>query len=132
MKNYLEHDTEVKYVDGILAKSQEWQWFIEIIENDYDLDDIFTYTEFQQKNAPLIRLMGNFLKILEVSDKQLVISKPVLSDIYNISRFSIGAMSVDSVIEKIATNMGDLIPLFGSGVVFQCVGSCVAIACFFV
>ena len=74
MKNYLEHETEVKYVDGILAKSQEWQWLIEIIENDYDLDDISTYTEFQQKNGPLRRLIGNFLKILEVSDKQLDIS----------------------------------------------------------
>ena len=31
MKNYLEHETEVKYVDGILAKSQDWQWLIEII-----------------------------------------------------------------------------------------------------
>jgi len=109
MKNYLEHETKVKYVDGILAKNQEWQWLIEIIENDYDLDDISTYTEFQQKNGPLIRLIGHFLKILEVSNKQLDISKPVLSDIYNIARFSIGAMSVDSVIEDITTNMGKIL-----------------------
>ena len=27
--NYLEHETEVKYVDGLLAHSQEWQWLIE-------------------------------------------------------------------------------------------------------
>lgn len=67
MKNYLEHETEVKYVDGILAKSQDWLWFIEIIENSFDLDDISTYTEFQQKNGSLRGLMGNFLKILEVS-----------------------------------------------------------------
>ncbi|WP_051671817.1 hypothetical protein [Oribacterium sp. P6A1] len=109
MKNYLEHEIEVKYIDGILAKSQEWQWFIEIIENDYDLDDISTNFEFQQKNAPLRRLIGYFLKILEVSDRQFDISKPVLSDIYNISRFSIGAMTVDSAIENITTNIGKIL-----------------------
>lgn len=109
MKNYLEHEIEVKYVDGILAKSQEWQWFIEIIENDYELEDVATYTDFQQKSGPLRRLLGNFLKILEVSDKKLEISKPVLNDIYNIARFSIGAMTVDSAIKNITTNMGRII-----------------------
>ena len=109
MKNYLEHETEVKYVDGILAKSQDWQWLIEIIENDYDLDDIFSYAEFQQKNGPIRRLLGNFLKILEVSDKKLDISKPVLNDTYNVARFSIGAMSVDSAIKNITTNMGRIL-----------------------
>lgn len=109
MKNYLEHETEVKYVDGILAKSQDWQWLIEIIENDYDLDDIFSYAEFQQKNGPIRRLLGNFLKILEVSDKELDISKPVLNDTYNVARFSIGAMSVDSAIKNITTNMGRIL-----------------------
>ena len=109
MKNYLEHETEVKYVDGILAKSQDWQWLIEIIENDYDLDDISSYAEFQQKNGPIRRLLGNFLKVLEVSDKKLEISKPVLNDTYNVARFSIGAMSVDSAIKNITTNMGRIL-----------------------
>ena len=109
MKNYLEHETEVKYVDGILAKSQDWQWLIEIIENDYDLDDISSYAEFQQKNGPIRRLLGNFLKILEVSEKKLEISKPVLNDTYNVARFSIGAMSVDSAIKNITTNMGRIL-----------------------
>ncbi len=109
MKNYLEHETEVKYVDGILAKSQDWQWLIEIIENDYDLEDISSYAEFQQKNGPIRRLLGNFLKILEVSDKKLEISKPVLNDTYNVARFSIGAMSVDCAIKNITTNMGRIL-----------------------
>ena len=29
--NYLEHKTKVKYGDGLLAHSQEWQWLIRVI-----------------------------------------------------------------------------------------------------
>jgi len=28
---YLEHEEEVKFVDGILAHSQEWQWLVDIM-----------------------------------------------------------------------------------------------------
>ncbi len=109
MKNYLDHETEVKYVDGILAKSQEWQWFVECVEADYDLDDCFVYADFQQKSGPIRRLLENFLKILDVCDKQLTICKPVLKDVYNIARYSIGAASLDSAIGCIATNMGKVL-----------------------
>ena len=30
LRNYLDHKDEVKYVDGLLANSQEWNWFIEM------------------------------------------------------------------------------------------------------
>ena len=29
--NYLEHEKTVKYVDGLLAHSQDWQWMIDEI-----------------------------------------------------------------------------------------------------
>ena len=109
MKNYLEHETEVKFIDGILSKSQEWQWFINCVETDFELEDVSTYEEFKQKNGYLRRLLGNFLKMLEVSDKELEITKPILLDIYNISRFSIGAATVNETQNNTVTNFGRIL-----------------------
>ena len=44
MKNYLEHNDEVKYVDGLLENSQEWDWFIELVESNFDFEDIEFYS----------------------------------------------------------------------------------------
>lgn len=49
LDNYLEHEDKVKFVDGVLAKSQEWQWFIECVEQKFELDDIKNYEEFKEK-----------------------------------------------------------------------------------
>ena len=38
MRNYLDHKDEVRYIDGLLANSQEWNWFIELVESNYVSD----------------------------------------------------------------------------------------------
>lgn len=35
MKNYFEHEVKVKFFDGILEHSGEWQWFINYIEKEF-------------------------------------------------------------------------------------------------
>ena len=39
MKNYLEHDDKVRFVEALLSKSQDWRWFIELIEATYEIND---------------------------------------------------------------------------------------------
>ena len=48
--NYLKHSIKVKYIDGLLAREQEWQWFVECIEKNYDISDIDTWNEYLSKN----------------------------------------------------------------------------------
>lgn len=31
MKNYLEHETEVKFYDYLLSRETDWQWFIDTV-----------------------------------------------------------------------------------------------------
>ncbi len=109
MNNYLEHETEVKFVDGLLAKSQDWQWFIDEIESNFDLEDILNYEDFQSRNNHLRIVLGNFIKLLEVFDNDLRFNKAVLSDIYNIARFYIGSRTVYESIKIITTNMGKIL-----------------------
>ena len=35
MKNYYEHETKVKFSDGLLSLSKDWQWFIDQTEADF-------------------------------------------------------------------------------------------------
>ena len=37
MKNYLEHETEVKFYDYVLAQKTDWQWFIDLIEENFGI-----------------------------------------------------------------------------------------------
>lgn len=105
MNNYIDHETEVKFMDGLLSKSQDWQWFICYIETNYDLEDVSTYDDFQKKSH-FRRLLEKLRKLLEVSDRKLKFNKPVLHDIYNIARFSVGAITVNGTKRTISTNVG--------------------------
>lgn len=40
--NYFDHEENVKFVDGILEYSQEWQWLFDYIDKRY---------VFEQKNS---------------------------------------------------------------------------------
>ena len=45
-KNYLEHKTRVKFGDGLLAHSQEWQWLIDEIEARFEVKDVNSWKQF--------------------------------------------------------------------------------------
>ena len=109
MRNYLEHEEEVKYVDGILSKSQEWQWFIDCVEDNFDLNDIHSYSEFNNKNHPLSRILSNFVKIIEVCDKEWIFRTVVLNDIFQIARYSIGAIDTNECQLSVTSNIGRIL-----------------------
>lgn len=38
--DYLEYKTQVKYVDSLLAHSQEWQWLVDEIQEKFEIKEI--------------------------------------------------------------------------------------------
>ena len=66
MKNYFEHKEQVKYVDGLLTNNQEWQWIIKYIEENFTLDDVSNWAEFQTQYQNLQEVLLHFVKIVEV------------------------------------------------------------------
>lgn len=91
-KNYLDHEIHVKIVDGILEHSQDWQWFVNYVEENFDLSDVDTFSEFQSRSNPLIRVLSYFIKIIEVCDLDFQFESVILKDIYFISKYHIGAI----------------------------------------
>ena len=66
--NYLEHETEVKYVDGLLAHSQEWQWLIEKIQERFEVKEVDSWEEYLNESIAMRKMFQYFVKVLEVCD----------------------------------------------------------------
>lgn len=102
--NYLEHTTKVKYGDGLLEHSQEWQWLIDEIEERFEIKEIDSWEQYLCESAPIREVFGYFVKILEVCDKSWTYSKKEFEEIWKIARFYVGSIDVNDCINKISHN----------------------------
>ena len=109
MRNYLEHEEEVRFVDCYLAKSRNWQWFVDIVEEHFDLEDVHTYLEFENKNGPLRRILGNFIKVVGIGDVVVEFRTDLLNDIFILAQYSVGIISITDCLASISTNMGKIL-----------------------
>lgn len=108
-KNYLNHEIHVKFVDGILEHSQNWQWFIEYIEDNYNLSDVGSYIEYQNRSNSLIRILRNFTNILEICDSNFQFKTILLQEIYEISKYYVGAMEREKCEKKVSSEFSKIL-----------------------
>lgn len=109
MKNYLEHSDLVKYAEGILRGSQDWQWFIDLIEQEIEFDEN-TYSSFESVIHSIHGdIFARLVRINKICNKKLKINNEIVkiyyiaSEIYNGNEISY---------EKIAsTNFGSILLL---------------------
>ena len=109
MKNYIEHDIRVKYIDGLLSHSQDWGWFVQYIEQNYDLEDITSWSEFRSTYIRLSDVYSSFVKISEISDIPIKPKSVLLADILKIASFFIGRLDKRECNENITTNFGRIL-----------------------
>lgn len=96
--NYFEHDQKVKYIDGILAKSQEWDWLIEYIENNFDTEfSIKEFSDFHAIYSEISDIFRYFNSINEYVDSELIINEHWLTSIYDLSLYYVGKKSYDEL-----------------------------------
>lgn len=107
LRNYLEHNDEVKYVDGLLANSQDWDWFTELIEANYDIEDVNDWGAF--RGSHLNQIFSKYIKILEIYKGELSVSNSILKEIINIAKFYIGINTVDDCKELLCSNYSKLL-----------------------
>lgn len=98
---YLEHEEEVRYVDGLLAHSQEWQWLIDIIEAKAEFKKITAWKEFIVERGQLQRLYEYFIKILGVCNTEWKWSREELQQLWMIAKFYLGIVNVEECISNI-------------------------------
>ena len=87
MKNYLDHETKVRFMDQYYKKENDWQWFVDIVQNDFDWSDVSSCDEFikvWQRNGYVFSF---FEKIVEIGELGLSITADVLVDLMSIVRY---------------------------------------------
>mgnify|MGYP002600133984 CR=1 FL=1 len=102
--NYLEHKTQVKFVDGLLAQSQEWQWLIDEIQERFEIKEITSWEQYIAESVSIRNVFGYFVKILNVCDKDWIYSKEEFKEIWEIAKFYIGSVNVNDCVDKILHN----------------------------
>lgn len=93
-------------MDQYYAKGTEWQWFIDIIEEDYDFEDISEWKEYESLCWRWLQLYVLLEKIVEVGNKSLSIKQPMLNDAYLIANFRQGTLAVKEAIDGIESVFG--------------------------
>ena len=70
MKNYLEHETEVKFYDYVLAQKTDWQWFIDLIEENFDgyNEKINSWSSFMSSYRNIIDVYSYFVRINSINN----------------------------------------------------------------
>ena len=104
--NYFEHEYDVKFVDGLLGHSQEWQWIIDYIEERYTFNEVKTWEKFISESYSLRDLVQRFVKILNICDREWKIDNVYVKDAWNLAKYVIGIMNAKIARHSLSTTEG--------------------------
>ena len=112
MKNYFEHDDKVRFVEALLSKSQDWRWFIELIEVTYEINEITTYEEFEKEKSNIFELIQKFYDILTVCDIFFISDTKFILELQYLSRLRKGIISKEDCLKNIKSNWAKVVYLY--------------------
>ncbi|MCB4926900.1 hypothetical protein LGW02_06220 [Streptococcus mutans] len=107
--NYIEHEVKVQLMDCILENNQDYQWFVDYVENNFDLDDISSWSEFNDKFWRLRDVYLNFIKIFNLKPNSILTKTDLLADLLKISQFFIGKLNWQQCSQEVTTNFGKIL-----------------------
>ena len=86
--NYFEHETRVKYIEGILSKSHDWDWLIEYIEKNFTIDfSVNSFDDFLKVYSEIGDIFKYFNSINQYLETELIINQKWLQSIYDFSLY---------------------------------------------
>ena len=98
---YLKHEEQVRFVDGLLAHSQEWQWLIAIIEAKAEWKPINSWKMFVSEMGQIQSIYEYFIKILGVCDTEWQWAREEPRQLWLIARFYLGIVTAKEFIAAI-------------------------------
>lgn len=109
--NYFEHEISVKYSDGILAQEKEWTWLAEYIELNFDLDDISSWEDFEQRNYLLDDVLSLFIRIVAIPECSINITNTILKEQYCLAGYFVGKVSFKEICNIVKSNYSKILLL---------------------
>ena len=98
---YLDHEERVKFVDGVLAHSQEWQWLIDIISEKAEFKDIDSWGDFVNERIQLQTIYEYFVKILSFCDREWEWPQVQIQQLWLIAQFYLDMISMEECVQDI-------------------------------
>lgn len=98
---YLDHEERVKFVDGVLAHSQEWQWLIDIIGEKAEFKDIDSWGDFVNERIQLQTIYEYFVKILSFCDREWEWPQVQIQQLWLIAQFYLDMISMEECVQDI-------------------------------
>lgn len=98
---YLDHEEQVKFVDGVLAHSQEWQWLIDIIGEKAEFKDIDSWGDFVNERIQLQTIYEYFVKIISFCDREWEWPQVQIQQLWLIAQFYLDMISMEECVQDI-------------------------------
>lgn len=111
-KNYLEHEIKVKYIDGVLRQSTDWQWFITHIEETYDICEIDSMESFWLQYRNTYEIYTYFIKILETDIRAVSFKNPIVEEVFTIAQFFMGKLLLEVAVDLVKSANAKIFLLF--------------------
>lgn len=108
-KNYIEHEVKVKLMDSILSNDKNYQWFIDYLETNFDIDDVDSWESFESRYLSFSKVFDYISKIQKNKNEELKTDIVLLKDIILISRFNLDLIIWSQLSIKVQSNFGKII-----------------------
>ena len=91
MSNQIERSIRENYIEHLLKNSQDWEWYIEYVEENFDLSlEVDSFDDFRKSYSILSDVYGSLIRINRVLSSKLSISKTWLKTLNEISLYYLG------------------------------------------
>ena len=106
VKNYFEHEVKVKFFDGILEHSCEWQWFINYIEKEFKgFKDITNFQDFLNSYAEIKDVYAYLIKLnSSIGGLKFEFTTTWLKQIYLCTQIYSGTRQINDVWKEFDNN----------------------------
>lgn len=110
MKNYIDHETKVMIIDNIIEKKQNFNFLVKYINENYSLEGVNTWEDFEQTNTIIYRdIYRFFIQISNYLENNLTFDNNIFNDLYVISKFDNGKVSFESCKSRLTSEYGHLL-----------------------
>lgn len=98
MKNQIDREIQEQYIEGVLNQSQNWDWFVEYIENTFEINfEINSFDDFRRCYSDVRDVYSSLIRINRYLKEVLTISKLWLKTLNEISLFYWGKIEYSEI-----------------------------------
>lgn len=111
VRNYLEHEEKVKFMEAVFNKDHEWQWFIDCIEENFEIKEVKFWVEYTNQRRNIEEILSSFLKVVENEPTELKFTESSIKEIYLIAEYFQGKKNREEVKTKLTFNFTKILLL---------------------